>query len=278
MKSVYATSDGEVSEKLSQKTSIFDSGLLLLGSYVISLLVSSFFHELGHGLAMASVSINFRLVLNPFSSSMAMPLSPIPSNVLVYVASAGTIFELITGTLFVTIFWRWRNPKLLPLLMIGPSSYLKSAGYFMVGTSLVPDGDTALLVAMGIPDIVIQALGIFMLVIGAVLLLLMFPLFGLSITDSFKRIFTILFLGLVIHGFGMILFALLVNPLELYIGVANVFSMILTTTILTGVFIRSGTFFDRLSYTELSSLERKSILQIAGVALALIIFELIFFN
>jgi hypothetical protein len=131
---------------------------------------------------------------------------------------------------------------------------------------------------MGVPDILIQTLGILMLVIGAVLLILIFPLFGISQDDSFKRIFTILFLGLVLHGFGMILYALLINPLELYIGVANVLFMIITVIILTGVYVRSGTFFDRLSHTELSSLERKPILQIAGVALALIILELIFFN
>jgi hypothetical protein len=131
---------------------------------------------------------------------------------------------------------------------------------------------------MGVPDIIIQTLGIFMLVIGGVLLLLMFPLVGLSHTNPIKRIFTILFLGLVIHGFGMILFALLFNPLELYIGVANVFFMIITISILTGVYVRSGTFFEHLSNTEVSSLTRTSILQIAGFALVLIIVELMLFN
>ncbi|MGY5879613.1 MAG: hypothetical protein RTV31_05150 [Candidatus Thorarchaeota archaeon] len=261
----------------STRTSLYESALLLLGSYMIAALLTTAIHELGHGMALASISVDFQLMLNPFSTSMTMPLLPIPSDSLAWVAAAGTIVELVFGTAVFAIFWRWRSSKLLPLLMAAPLSYLTSAGYFLLGSSIV-DGDTALMITMGIPELLIQGLGAVMLVLGVVFLILMFPLLGMSRNDSFKRIFLILFLGMTLHGFGMIVFALVANPYELYIGIANVVSMMFTITILAGVFVRKGHFFDQLSHSEVAILDRTTVLLVSGVALVLIILELLFLN
>lgn len=261
----------------SRNTSVFEVGLFLLGSYVIALLLSTAVHELGHGLALASIPINFRLVLNPFSSSMTVPLSSIPTDNFAFVLSAGTILELIVGTIVIALFWRWRRPEIVPILMVAPLSYLKSAGYFLVGIA-IPDGDTALLITMGIPALVIQTLGVLMLVFGVLLLILMFPLLGISRDDSFRKIVMILFLGMALHGFGMIAFALILNPLELYIGVANVVSMMVTILILAAIFRRGSNFLEKIVHSDVSQLERSRVLSIAGLALIFIIAELIFFN
>lgn len=109
-------------------------------------------------------------------------------------------------------------------------------------------------------------------------MILMFPLLGLSREDSFKRVFSTLFLGMVLHGFGMILFAFAFSPLEMYIGIANVVSMTVTVSILSALFAKGESLFTRISHSGLGQLDRKFVLQIAGFVLAFIVFELIFFN
>ncbi|MGY5870713.1 MAG: hypothetical protein RTV72_00565 [Candidatus Thorarchaeota archaeon] len=260
-----------------QTPEFIESMFLLLGSYIIALLLTTAIHEIGHSLALASIPIDFRLILNPFSTSMTMPLDPIPPTSLFFAVAAGTVVELIFGTIVFVIFWKWRNPKFLPILMAAPISYLSSAGYYLVGTA-VSDGDTALMISMGVPAILIQSLGVLMLILGVVLLILMFPLLGISQSDSFLRIFSILFLGMVLHGFGMIAFALLFNPADVYIGIANVISMTITVTVLAGVFVRGNHIFNRLSHTEVAQLDRTTVLAIAVLALVLIILELLFLN
>ncbi len=257
--------------------SIVELGLFFLGSYVIALLLSSAVHELGHGLALLTIPINFRLVLNPFSSSMTIPLSSVPTDYFAFILSAGTILELLFGTVVLALFWHWRSTKLVPLLMIAPTSYLTSAGYFLVGLA-IPEGDTAQLIALGVPALVIQILGVLMLVFGVILLVLLFPLIGLSRDDPFRKIVMVLFLGLVLHGFGMIAFALLFEPMELYIGIANVVSMIISTLILATIFRRGGHFIERISKTQVAVLERSTVLYVVGLALIFIVAELIFFN
>ena len=264
-------------ENQNRGNSIFKAGLFLLGSYMIALLLSTAVHELGHVLALASIPINSRLVLNPFSISMTVPLSSIPPQYMALMLSSGTISELIFGTLVMAILWHWRSSNLAPLLMLAPLSYLKSAGYFIVGIA-IPDGDTALLMALGVPALIIQALGVFMLVFGIILLILIFPLLGLSREDSSKKVFAILFLGLVFHGVGMITFALMFNPVELSIGIANVVSMIMTVTLLTILFVKRGHIFEKIARSEVALLKRPVVLSIASMALILIITELIFLN
>ena len=271
------TDDFHQIQTIPSRSSLYDSALLLLSSYMIAILLTTAVHELGHGMALASISINFRLVLNPFSQSMTMPLQTIPSTSLAFVASAGTIVELLFGTIVFVTLWRWRTPILVPLLMVAPVAYLSSAGYYLVGPA-IPDGDTALMISMGVPAILVQVLGVLMLVFGVILMIQMFPLLGLSQADSFKRIFSVLFLGMVLHGFGMIAFALLFNPLELYIGIANVISMMVTILVLVAVFVRGGHFLERITHSEMTLLERTKILSIAGLALIFIVAELIFLN
>ena len=277
MKSVSKSEQMTLKIQTSEETSIAELGLFFLGSYVIALLLTTAVHELGHALALSTIPINFRLILNPFSLSMTMPLSSIPTEYFAFAVSAGPIVELLFGTLVIALIWRWRSQKLVPLLMAAPVSYLKNAGYFLVGVA-IPDGDTALLIALGVPSLVIQFLGILMLVFGVVLLVLLFPLLGLSRDDSFRKIVIVLFLGLVLHGFGMIIFALLFSPLELYIGVANVVSMIVTVLILVIVFVRGGHFIERIAHSEVATLKRTNVLSITGLAIIFIVAELIFSN
>jgi len=274
MKSISEEAAVSLQTSPEKKSSIFEISLFLLASYIFALLLSTVAHELGHGIAMASMSIDFQLVFNPFGTSMAMPSNPIPLNVLAFVASAGTIVELVVGTLVFATLWRWRTQRLIPLLMVAPISFLKSGGYFLVGVS-IPEGDTALMIALGVPSPLIQILGILMTIVGVIMLTLMFPLLGLSRNDSFQRVLLVLFVGFVLYGFGMIVFAMIFNPLEVYIGIANVISMTVTVTILTVIFTRGGHILERISKSEVVVLKRFNVLATAGISLVFIIFELI---
>jgi hypothetical protein len=254
-----------------------ESALFLLGSYFIALLISSAVHELGHGLALTSISIGFKLVLNPFSTSMAMPLSPIPHESLLFAVASGMITEVLFGTTVFLALWRWRSPRLAPLLLIGPFSYLSSSGYLLAG-NIVPDSDISLILSAGVPLLLIQMLAVALMVLGAFSLFLLFPLLGVSMDDSTLRILIMLFVGMTAHGFGMILFALITNPQEMYIGTANVISMSITVTILSGVYAKVRAAIDRVVHTEVAQLKWRTVFSVLGIAALLIAFEFLFFN
>jgi len=258
-------------------TPIHESILLLLGSYLVALVLTTAIHEIGHGLALSSISIGFRLVLNPFSLSMAQPLSPVPMDSLLFVVTSGTAMELLFGFVVFLLLWRFRNPFLVPLLMCAPAAFLSSGGYFLAGVSVV-DGDTAMMLSLGVPSLLIQGLGVVLIVVGAVVLILLFPLFGIAPNDSFRKLFLILFIGMTLHGFGMITFASVFNPSELSIGLANVVSMSISVLIFAGVYTRSSSFFDRLAHTEVAELDRIAIYSAIGFALLLIVLEILFLN
>ena len=265
-------------EDLSSSSMTFlSSSSLLLSSYVIALLLTTVFHEGGHALALALISIPTRLVLNPFSNSMAMPLRPIPQDFLVSAVAAGTIVELLFGTSMLLILWRFRIPRFVPLLACGPISYLKSGGYFLVGTS-VEGGDTALMLSSGIPELLIYSLGLIFIIVGSITLLLLFPLLGIGPDISFRSLFGVLLIGLIPHGIGMIIYAQLSNPLGISIGIANVLFMLMTVTILTSVYVKKSAFFDRISHTRVSEIDRTGLIAIISFALILIIVELLLFN
>jgi len=268
------------SQSASERTStpgIYESSLLLLGSYIIALLFTTAIHEVGHALALASISINFQLVLNPFSLSMARPLSSIPTASLLFVTSAGTVAELAFGAIIGAAFWRWRSPRITPLLMSAPIAFLSTGGYFLAGTG-VPDSDVIIMISSGVPAIPLQVLGVLFVVLGATMFILLFPLLGISPDHSFTRVFTILFIGLTLHGFGMIAFAFTMNPSELYVGIANVISMTFTAIILAAVYAKGKRTFNKLSQTSISNPDRTAIYSSIGFALLLIILELLFLN
>ncbi|MFW9802237.1 MAG: hypothetical protein ACFFFC_06275 [Candidatus Thorarchaeota archaeon] len=255
----------------------YESSLLLLGSYIIALLLTTAVHEVGHALALVSISINFQLVLNPFSLSMARPLSSIPSASLLFVTSAGTIAELLFGAIVGAAIWQWRSPKLTPLLMSAPIAFLSSAGYFLAGTG-VAGSDVIIMISSGVPAILLQVLGVLLVILGAIAFILLFPLLGISPDHPFSRVFSILFIGLTLHGIGMIAFALAFNPSELYVGIANVISMTITTILLASVYVKGSRTFHSLSRTAISNSDNTAIYSSIGLATLFIVFELIFFS
>jgi hypothetical protein len=259
------------------KSAVYLSPFFLLGSYIIALLLSGAIHELGHGLAMALVSVDFRLVLNPFGMSMAQPLAPIPQDSFLFVVASGMIIEVAVGTIVFLSLWRWRRPMLVPILLLGPLSYLSVSGYLLAGT-IVPGSDLALMISAGIPYPLLQIIGILLMVFGAFAFLLLFPLLGISTETTLLRIFMILLVGLTVHGFGMILFALITNPSELYVGVANVISMFITVSVLSVVYTRYKMSIDRRIHTDVAEPSPRIVYATLAFALGFIIFELLFFN
>lgn len=259
------------------KSNLLRSSFLLLASYIIALLSTTAIHEIGHGLALASISIDFQLSLNPFGVSMAKPLSQIPESSMLFVTVAGTAAELLFGVVVIVILWRWRAPRLVPLLMTAPIAFLSTAGYFLFGSS-VPGSDVVLMISVGIPAILIQVLGLLIVIMGAILFFLLFPLLGISPEYTLRDTFSILFIGMTLHGFGMIAYALVYQPLELYIGVANVISVAVMIPIFTFVYKRAYSRIDRLQHTDLVMPNTAIVYSVLAFAIVLISFELLFFN
>lgn len=260
-----------------RESTLNKSILFLIGSAMIAAILVTVIHELGHAFAGSSVSLSFDLILHPFGTSAVHWLSEVPLESLLFITAAGPAIELLFGAVIFLALWRFRNPRLVPLLMCGPISFLHSGGNLSVGT-VFGAGDTIVMMALGVPAILLQVVGGLFVILGVVSMILLFPLLGISPNISFKKLFAILFIGLTIQGFSTIAYSLAFAPWDFTNGISNVILWSIVAVIITGVYVKKNQFFDRVFHTEVAILDRTIVISSIAIALVLIIFELLFFN
>jgi len=261
-----------------RESTLYKSTLFLIGSAMIAAILVTVVHELGHALAGSSVSLSFDLILYPFGTSAVHWLSEVPLESLLFITAAGPAIELLFGVVVFILLWGFRNPRLVPLLICGPISFLHAGGNLSVGTLFEGGSDTAVMMSLGVPAILLQVVGGLFVILGIVSLILLFPLLGITPTVSFKKLFVILFIGLTIQGLSTIVYSLAFAPWDLSNGIMNFILWSVVTVILTSVYVKKNQFFDRISHTEVAVLDKPTIISSLAIALVLIIFELLFFN
>ena len=270
--------DTEQTQGSTHESTLSESTLFLIGSAMIASILVTVVHELGHALAVSSLSIGFDLILYPFSTSAVHWLSPVPLESLLFVTAAGPAIELLFGIVLFLLLWHFRTLRLVPLLICVPVSFLHCGGNLAVGTLFGGGSDTAVMMSLGVPAILLQVVGGLFIILGAVSMILLFPLLGITPNVSVTKLFVILFIGMNFQGFGTIAYALAFNIMEISNGIMNVILWSVIVTILTGVYVKKSQFFDRVSHTEVAILDRTTIISSLTIALVLIIFELLFFN
>jgi len=210
--------------------------LLFLGAYIFTVPVVSFIHEIGHILAYLSIGITkFKLVLNPFTGSMAMPLEVLPEEHVLYLASSGMLFQLLVCGLVWVLFESRASFYRISFRMLLPMGLLNVGGYMLA--SGVADGDTAIMVQYGALPSVLTAFGVVSLILGLVCFSMMLPDMGFNPSKGVKSTFLPLFLGMETYSVGMVLYVLM-SGAELWIGLVNVITSILFSILVSTVFAR----------------------------------------
>lgn len=268
---------GESSKILGIST--FKSLLLVLGAYTFSYCLGLTFHETGHAIANTIIGLtDVQIFVHPFSLSHTVYSGIIPTEFMPFTGSMGPLFNITCSLLITLVTWKWRDPKLLPLLMCAGTALTSEGIAMFMSLAQLPaltDWGQVIIVG-GVSPIFIGIISFMFTFLGVLFMLLLMPMLNISSFDSYLRKllitsgFTIYFIISVIYvGFfdpGVLqnrLIALIVN-----IG------LIVTLNV---IYKPAFPYLDKLSHTETSEVKWSTISIALGLAFAIISIDLIFF-
>lgn len=167
--------------------------LLLFLSFTFANSVTVAIHELGHAIAIRAGGISdVRIILHPYISSMVI-WKPVPE-LLGFVDAAGPLFNILVSTIIFAIFWKFRKPAFMPLLIMAPISYFQEGFSSFMQIVLNQTGtDSIRIVESGIPKPIVLIIAVIFLLLGIFLFVSLLPMFGIRKSFSFGRIFMIIF-------------------------------------------------------------------------------------
>ena len=237
---------------------------LILGSYAFTIPIVSLIHEIGHVIAMWSVGItHIKLTINPFTESSATPLVSIPPENMLFISSAGMIFETIIFAMLGLTLWRKRSALLLPFMMCLPMSLINVGSYLLMG-SVVEGSDVILIAEAGVPVLFIQITGIISLLLGLWTFTRLLPIAGFSKNDSRLDIFLPIVLATGLYSVVMLIYGYLTGYGTL-IGSINLVSSLIMGFVYTWLFKKS----QPIQATEPTSIDSYKVLGIGLIAVLL---------
>ena len=245
----------------------FERYMLILGSYSFAVPIVSLVHEFGHILAYWSIGFTqFRLKINPFTTSAAEPLVPLPSEYMLYLATAGMAFQLLFFTVSGITLNKTKSPLLAPIKMCLPLSML-NIGSYLLATGF-EGGDSAIMVLNGVPPLLLNILGVIGVALGLVSFTHHLTNLGFSSKEPLREVFTPLFLGIETYSMLMLGYAVLTGY-DLMIGKTNV----VTSVLLSGIIIA---LFKGMDLKAVSIPKRGIAFQVLGMGIIAVCLSLIF--
>jgi len=177
------------------------SVLLLVGSFTFAFLLGEAVHEFGHWLAhQAYGHAGIGIHLDPFGGSHITGVNSLPRTAMGVTSAAGPLLNLLVGLVVSAALFRRCSPVWLPLCIWGPVALIQEGVTFSLGL-LTPGGDAEWVAAtLGIPEGVILAFGIVLLLAGLAGVSSVLPSAGLAPDASFGRRLVI-----VLGGFGFLM-------------------------------------------------------------------------
>jgi hypothetical protein len=196
--------------------------MLVFGSYAFTVPIISTVHELGHIIAYLSVGFtDFRLIINPLGMSQAEPLMPLPGEHMLYLASAGMVFQLLVFAVTGFVLRNSLSPLFFPVKMCLPIS-LFNVGSYLLATG-IEDGDSAIMVANGASGLILNVIGFGAVLAGLFYFVRLLPEIGFSSRESIIEVFSPIFLGMGTYSVLMLGYAVLTGSV-LWIGLINIVS------------------------------------------------------
>ncbi len=242
-------------------------GLLLLGSFIIAYNMEVFLHELCHATAAwISGGDVSGIVINPFSWSYSYSHSPY----LLFHTAAGPLGSSLLGLLLFVILFRWTKTWLLPLLLIGPLSFIDSGEYLLVDTIMLSGGDACSLIEYGVPSFILIVSGLLLLIVGLILAFLLIKRIGLLDTNFKDRLITFT-IGIIPYLLAMLIWNYFYNYLEIMLWLTYAVSGTLLTLFVAAIPIQSLMKTSKQPY----SVSWKAVTVVNLIAIALIVFLLV---
>lgn len=200
-------------EELSTLKSLFH----LFGAFIFVFCLGATIHELGHAITITLLGCTAtRIYVQPFTASCEKCFGGDPKVYGVYGALygiMGPLSNVTCATIITLLLWRKRKPILLPLLMMGPISYLTEGVGIVIGIIELPSlSDWGQVIINGnVSPVIVAIIGVAFLAIGIILMLSLFPLLNIKPDDSFMRKLAI-FSGLVVYGLLSLMYVSFFDP------------------------------------------------------------------
>ena len=253
--------------------------LIFLGSYFFSICLTIPIHETGHALALLILGYpDIVISVTPFYGTTTTS-AIIATDDLILISAAGTTFNLICASIVVIGLWHRRSTKLLPLLMYGGTAFLLEGvvlfNTFFTSTILT---DWDYLIFVGLSPIFVAILTGIVLIAGALMVYIIWPLTGISEQTSFSKILYIN-LGYIFYQFLSVFFAIVVNlsflPEIMLLLILNLIVAISFLILRVFAYKPLFPFIDRLTHTEVSDPTTNSVwipLTLSGIVFIILFF------
>ncbi len=171
----------------------FRLGLLLLGSFTIAYNTAQFLHEASHALAAILFGgYSGGILIHPFNWSYSF--SACPEHAIFHVAS-GAIGSALIALLAYVVLIRWAKAWLLPLLLIGPITFLEGGAYWIVDVLYGSGGDACELIGLGVPSLAVLCTGAILLAVGVAMVFHLMCVIGIA-AETFRARLKILLIGI----------------------------------------------------------------------------------
>jgi hypothetical protein len=249
--------------------------LLLFGSWVFAYLLGVSIHEIGHALSTAKLGYtNIRIFLHPFELNYVT--STLHSSSLFFSIS-GPLFNLTIATVITIIFWKFRNQYTLPILMLGPATYISEGVAMLIDATAYPhsNADWVRAVEFGLPYAILWIMAFATIIIGCFIFLLLIPVFyDIRKNDRKKHFFIIL---TAIPGWYMlnVIYSSLFD-LDRLIKIIIYFALSITLVILfTFTYNRIFTKLEKISPSETKSVTWKAVWISLSLTVVIILFQLL---
>lgn len=169
---------------------LLKSMLFLTSSFILAYCLQITVHELGHYFAgWFTGAEGWRIILHPFLNSQVI-FARVPSvSSQVFIGIMGVIMDLALAIPFALFAWRKKNAFHLPLLMWGAIAFI-GEGIGMLGNiAALPYSydDVGQLMLIDISPTPLIPLSIIFIVSGLIMMILIMPLSGVSLEDSFLK-------------------------------------------------------------------------------------------
>ena len=266
------------------KLSSFKPMLFFFGAYIFSNCFYYFIHEIGHAIMFLILGYSdVEIHISPFSGYVTVPFFSFYPDLNVFlVFLGGPLFDLLCATIIIILFWRIRNPYLLPLLMYSSTAFLSEGivilNCFFNSSETMYDFDW--LMFLGLSPIIVAIICGVVLFIGLVITYLIWPIVEISPSDSILRK---LFInsGFIIYLILTIIFRPFFVPIGaktqfylIFIYLSSISFFILSIAIYKPVF----PFIDRLTHTDVIEVSWHNVQYSLGLGVGIFIFLLFFFN
>jgi len=184
------------------------SALMMFFSFTFANSLTVGIHEIGHAISIILFSDrSVSLTIHPYLSSYVSWRTT--DELIGIVDAAGPLFNLTVSIIIFVIFWRFKRPVFLPLIMMAPVALFQEGFSSFMQVVLKQNGtDSMRIIESGVPQILILIVSLIFLFAGIISFVSLFPMFGIRKEYGAGRIFLIIFSAAGANMLIMLLFAL----------------------------------------------------------------------